>query len=330
MEKFLKRAACTFLAFSFALSVSAAAAGEELVPMGDVVGISVASRGAVVAGFEENGNSPAEKAGVEAGDIVVAIGGKEVTSAKEAAKALESMADKSVTVAVLRNGERKDVTLTAGDGGEGRGLLGVWLRDTLSGIGTVTYYDPESGEYGALGHPVSEKDSDGVLPVREGVILSARVTDSIAGSRGQPGKLNGEIDFLSPIGAVESNTPVGIYGTAAFDVSKRESVPVAPKSEIETGECCVLSGALGTVEEYSAEITRIYPEGVREMMIRITDPRLLDTTGGIVQGMSGSPIIQNGRLIGAVTHVLVSDPALGYAVSVERMLQESGEMMKAA
>ncbi len=330
MEKFLIRAAGAFLALSLTLGVSAAAAGEELVPMGDVVGISVASRGAVVSGFEESGDSPAEKAGIITGDVIIAIGGREVASAKEAAEALESMAGKSMNVTVLRHGEKKDVTLTAGDAGEGRGLLGVWLRDTLSGIGTVTYYDPESGEFGALGHPVSDLDSDGVLPVREGVILSATVTDSVAGSRGQPGQLKGDIDFLAPLGKVETNTPVGIYGTAAFDVSKRESVPVAARSEIKTGECSVLSGALGTVEEYSAEITRIYPEGVREMMIKITDPRLLETTGGIVQGMSGSPIIQNGRLIGAVTHVLVSDPAMGYAVSLEKMLSESGEMMNAA
>ena len=301
-------------------------------PMGDVVGISIAARGAIVTELASDGGKacPAKDAGILPGDVIVKIAGESVASCADAGKALSGHAGEEISVTVLRGGVQKQLFAVPADDGNGRAVLGVMLRDTMSGIGTVTYYDPETGAFGALGHPVSDADTGTALPLRRGIVTDAEVTGIIAGKCGEPGQLCGEIDLGGQKGKIEKNTDVGIYGTASFDVSGRGKIPIAAKSEITTGEVTILSAALGDVEEYSAEITRIYSGGEREMMIKITDERLLEAAGGIVQGMSGSPIIQNGRLIGAVTHVLVNDPARGYAVSAERMLAEGAFAERAA
>ena len=322
MEKFLKRAACSILSLSLFLGISAAASGEELVPMGDVVGISVASRGAVVAGFEDGGGSPAETAGITKGDVIIAIGNREIKSAKEAAEALESKAGQNIAVTVLRGGEEKRVTLTAGDAGEGKGLLGVWLRDTLTGIGTVTYYDPETGQFGALGHGINDADSGKLLPFDGGTITGASVVDVVKGAPGAPGELCGQPDREQVLGELEKNTGCGIFGKAGFE-DAGEPVPVASPQEVRLGPASILSTVGGDgVKEYSVEISRIYrqPDEHRFLMLTVTDPALLAQTGGIVQGMSGSPILQDGKLIGAVTHVLLSDATRGYGIGIREML----------
>jgi len=328
MENFFKRAVSAALLVS-AVGGTALAAADELVPMGDVVGISLAMQGAVVVEVRGDG-SPAETAGIQPGDVIVGVGAAEIGSAAEAAEALRDLGGEATTVTVLRGKGKRQLAVVPGTDEEGRGTLGVYLRDTLSGIGTVTYYDPESGAFGALGHPVSDADTGVAAPLRDGVLTKATVTGITASAAGEPGQLLGEIDFTEPTGVITGNTPVGIYGTATLDTEGREALPVAEKSEIETGPAVILSDALGDMEEYTAEITRLYAGGEREMMIRITDQRLLDAAGGIVQGMSGSPIVQNGKLVGAVTHVLVREPSRGYGVSLERMLQESETLPNAA
>ena len=206
--------------------------------------------------------------------------------------------------------------------------LGVIVRDGMAGIGTLTYVDPETGSYGALGHGVCDSDTGVLLPLGEGTLLHSLVGAVQRGQSGRPGALQGEFPAGSAVGTVDENTESGIFGTVtdASVYQPLDAVPVADAADIHTGAAEILSNVEGdTVQSYSVEVIKVYPADDaygRSMMLRVTDPDLLDKTGGIVQGMSGSPVLQDGKLIGAVTHVLVDDPTCGYAISIERMLEE--------
>ncbi len=329
MRKIFKSAVCSIIAAVLISGAGAlAAAPETLIPMGDVTGISIASRGAVVISVEqietENGAiSPAGEAGIMPGDVIIRINSKSIESTSDLKAATAGLGGETVAVLVERGGEKMQFNVKAHTAGDGTGELGVWLRDTMAGMGTITFYDPESGVFGALGHPVSDVDTGIILPLREGTIMHACVNGVVSGQNGTPGRLCGELDFSRPTGVVTDNTNVGIYGTSSvLNYNGRKALQVASESEIKLGTAAILSGALGAIDEYSVEITRVYSGGgSRDMMVKITDKRLLDATGGIVQGMSGSPLIQNGKIIGAVTHVLISDPTRGYGVSIEDMLK---------
>lgn len=303
---------------------------RELVPVGEAVGITVKTRGVVVAELSElkteNGKlSPARDAGILPGDLITAVAGREITNAQELLAALEGMAGKPVTVDLVRNGAAMQLTVTPCEDG-GRSFMGFWVRDGLSGIGTVTWYDPETKTFGALGHPISDGESGTILPVGEGRILPAQVTGVTKGKAGAPGKLGGSFETEKTVGDIRKNCPVGIYGQVSGEFAEAygcgKAVPVAEEREIRVGKATILSDAGGEVREYDVEITRLYRDSGdgRSMMLKVTDEELLALTGGIVQGMSGSPILQNGCLVGAVTHVLINDPTKGYGVSAEDML----------
>ncbi len=331
MGKLVKSAVSAVMAaVLFSGAEALAVAPESLIPMGDVAGISIASRGAVVVSLEqietENGLiSPAGDAGIKPGDVIIKINSQNVESAIELKTATAELGGEMIAILVERGGEELQFALKAETAEDGTGELGVWLRDTLTGMGTITFYDPGSGVFGALGHPVSDIDTGIVLPLRKGIIMNACVTGVVSGQNGAPGRLCGELDFTHDTGIVTENTDVGIYGISSkLNYDGRRALQVAGGSEIRLGTAVIMSGALGKVEEYSVEITRVYSGGgSRDMMIKITDERLLNATGGIVQGMSGSPVIQNGKIIGAVTHVLISDPTRGYGVSIEDMLEKA-------
>ena len=186
----------------------------------------------------------------------------------------------------------------------------------------MTYYHPDSGDFAALGHGVSSK-SGNLLQVFSGSIFDARVRQIKKGETGHPGQLIGEVTNPDPIGQIRKNTAQGIFGTLETQKTASAALPVADRSEIHTGKATIRSTLETGVQEYSVEILKIYPNApqrTRNMLIKVTDPALLETTGGIVQGMSGSPIIQDGKLVGAVTHVLVNDPTTGYGIFIENML----------
>ncbi len=327
-----RRALCAALSAiilaSPSLSPRAAAArpARELVPMGDTVGITLKLNGALVIAlnsFESGDGSicPAAEAGIAPGDIITMIEGKNVDDASDIRSALDS-ADGSVAVEFEHLGEKRRATVEpfVNDGAR---CIGVLLRDSLTGMGTVTFYDPESESYAALGHAVSDIDTGVAVPIRDGSIMPAEVTGVLRGASGAPGQIKGDMDFSHRLGTVLKNTEYGISGIIGDEsfTAGREALPAARDGEIETGGAEILSSVSGAVERYGIEISRVYSGGGgKYMMVRVTDERLLELTGGIVQGMSGSPIIQNGRLVGAVTHVLVNDPTRGYAISVERML----------
>ncbi len=321
----MKKLAGLFVAAALAAALPLGALAQGLVPVGRAVGIEAATDGLLVASLskvETPGGeaSPAADAGVLPGDVIKRVGGEDVSGIEEFARALSGLDGGETTLTLERDGKTIELDITPALDGEGSPRLGLWLRGSVSGIGTVTYYDPETGEYGALGHSINDADTGAMLPIGEGVICPAEVTDVERGERGKAGALHGSYDALSGVGTVERNTPHGVFGEA--EGFEGEELPVALPEEIEPGPAEILANVSGSeVRKYSVEVERADTGGER-LLVTVTDPELLEATGGIVQGMSGSPIIQNGKIIGAVTHVLVSDPAKGYGVTIESMLEE--------
>ena len=302
---------------SFLLSTGVQAT-EMLVPVGRVVGIAIENDTVTIAAFEEG--SPAKAAGLKSGDRLITIDDRAIASAADVKAALDRSGG-SVRITVSRGQEIKSFRVEPQATSQGP-KLGIYLRQGVTGIGTVTYYDPDTGMFGALGHGVNT--SGGVLlEMRSGRIWPARVASVRKGKPGEPGQLMGSVTTREICGSLRRNTPQGIFGESENPWTG-EALPVAEPDQVKTGHATILSTVMGdTPREYSVEILKVYPtsrENGRNMLIRITDPVLLETTGGIVQGMSGSPIIQDGKLVGAVTHVLVNDPTRGYGIFIENML----------
>ena len=301
-------------------AVSFCTNGKELTPVGQIVGLELRDGSVVVSSFDEELGSGCRDAGVQIGDEICKIDDIEIQSSADVRKAL-SRSDGEVRLTLSRNGEIHELQLQPKISKDGP-KLGVYLRQGVTGIGTVTWYDAETGSFGTLGHGVN--DSKGkLLKMKEGNAYDARVLAVRKGKSGEPGQLMGAVERLEPIGELKKNTPQGVFGNST-EGWKGEGYPIAEFSQIRTGEATILSTVSGVeTREYSVEILKIYPKSRqtgRNMLIRVTDPELLEATGGIVQGMSGSPIIQDGKLVGAVTHVLVNDPTTGYGIFIENML----------
>ena len=289
---------------------------KTLIPGGQVVGMQLMDDTVSVAAIDEELGAAAKAAGLQAGDRIVSIDGKAVSSPEDIRQSL-SKSDGSVTLQILRNGKEKRISFCPAATENGP-RLGVYLKEGTTGIGTITYYDPEKQSFGALGHGVNES-SGNLLKLRTGSIYEASVLSVRKGIRGTPGQLMGAITCPEALGDLSKNTVQGVFG--------KTTIPTAeplPLGQATTGEATIRSTVSGSgIQEYSVEILKIYPHADasgRNLLIRVTDPQLLETTGGIVQGMSGSPIIQNGKLVGAVTHVLVNDPTTGYGIFIENML----------
>ncbi len=310
----------------------AAAMPETLVPVGSAVGIRLEADGLLVVGFDEEGTSPARADGLRKGDIIETVDGQPAESSQTLQAQVAASGGAPLDVTVERDGETRHLTLhPARTAGTYR--LGVSVRDSMAGIGTVTYYNPADGSYGALGHGVNDLETLRLLPLEDGEILPASVVEVRRGQRGAPGLLKGAFNTSETLGTVEANTTHGIFGTSRTALGCGAAVPVADRGQVHTGTASILSNVRNTdVESYTVEILRLYPTedaSGRNLLLKITDERLLQATGGIVQGMSGSPILQDGKLIGAVTHVLVNDPTCGYGIFIDNML-ETGEAAPAA
>lgn len=301
-----------------ALTVQAAALPRALIPGGGTVGVKLYTQGLMVTGFDED--SPAQQAGLRKGDVILRVDGAQVRSTDSLRQAMYGGA---VVLTVLRDGREATFRVMPTKTKEGF-RLGAYIRDSLAGIGTVTYYDPDTGAFGALGHGVGDQDTGALLPIEAGVVVRSTVTGVEKGKAGTPGELKGKFDVETILGNVTDNTEHGIFGTLTTPVPGKP-LPLAKASEIKPGPAEILSNVHGReVQAYSVKILKIYPaakETGRNLLLEITDQRLLDATGGIVQGMSGSPLIQNGKLIGAVTHVLVNEPRKGYGIFIENMLE---------
>ena len=300
----------------------------EVIVCGMPFGVKMFSEGALVVGFssiEQNGSmvSPAKAAGLRLGDRVICIG-ETTTENNDAVKdALEAAAG-PVEVIYIRDGEQRQTTLTPlWDAASGQWRAGMWVRDSSAGVGTLTFADPERGVFAGLGHPISDSDTGASIALRSGEIVPCEITGCSKGTAGSPGELKGRFLSAHAIGSIRINGENGVYGTTRTRFSGR-SMSVAFAQEVMTGEAEIWTTVEGeTPRSYRVTIEKINDADLRRnMVIRVTDKELLAATGGIVQGMSGSPIVQNGRLVGAVTHVLVNDPTRGYGIFAQTMLRQ--------
>ena len=300
----------------------------EVIVCGMPFGVKMFSEGALVVGFssiEQNGTmvSPAKAAGLRLGDRVICIG-ETTTENNDAVKdALEAAAG-PVEVVYIRDGEQRQTTLTPlWDAASGQWRAGMWVRDSSAGVGTLTFADPERGVFAGLGHPISDSDTGASIALRSGEIVPCEITGCSKGTAGSPGELKGRFLSAHAIGSIRINGENGVYGTTRTRFSGRP-MPVAFAQEVMTGEAEIWTTVAGeTPRSYRVTIEKINDADLRRnMVIRVTDKELLAATGGIVQGMSGSPVVQNGRLVGAVTHVLVNDPTRGYGIFAQTMLRQ--------
>ena len=292
-----------------------AAAAETLIPGGQLVGLELRDGSVTVAGFEQSQAEKLQKAGLAVGDRILQVNGKKVSDVLDIRNAIA--AGKGLKLVIQRGDKTHTLALTpTGD------RLGVYLRRGITGVGTVSWYDPDTGKFGTLGHGVNDCNGN-LIPMTAGNAYGAQILSVKKGSAGEPGQLMGGIASREPFGVLTANTARGVFGTTQIPIPG-EALPVASPEEIHTGKATIRSTVdENGVQEYSVEILKIYPKSRtngRNLLIKVTDPALLETTGGIVQGMSGSPIIQDGKLVGAVTHVLVNDPTTGYGIFIENML----------
>ena len=311
--------------------VCAAETPEMLVPVGHTVGLKLFSDGVMVVGLSEvetcsGSMTPGADCGLRIGDVIEEANGTEVESSEQFAALLQCGG--IVELEVSRGGREISMAARPALGADGVYRLGAWIRDSMAGIGTVTFYDPCTGAFGALGHGVSDHDTGLLVPLHRGAVMDATVKTVKKGCAGEPGELKGNFDLTRDMGEVYANTETGVFGVIepCDFLAGQPAIPVAKWSEVREGAAVIRSNVSGdAVEEYSIEITKILSEsGTQNMLVQVTDQRLIEQTGGIVQGMSGSPIVQNGKLVGAVTHVLVNDPTRGYGIFIENMLDAAG------
>lgn len=266
---------------------------------------------------------------VKSGDVIRSVNGEAVSTKEELMEAVSASEGRQMVLEVRRGEETIEVAVTPEMAADGKNKLGIWVRDDIAGIGTMTFVTAD-GDYGALGHGVSDVDTGELIQIDTGDIYETKITGISKGKRGEPGEVTGLIQFRQSayLGSVGENSGIGIFGKLEQipeALEGVEEIPVGYKQEIETGRAQIICSVAGERTSYDIEIETIdyHPKEENKCIrYRVVDERLLEETGGIVQGMSGSPIIQNGRLIGAVTHVFVDDPTRGYGIFAERMLEE--------
>jgi len=310
----------------------------NLIPGGMPFGVKFFTDGVVVVGLsdietEKGAINPAKNAGIKTSDIITAINGVSVNSVEETAKIIEASKGEILILTVSRDGKNIEIKLKpAYSVSESKYKSGIWLRDSTAGIGTVTFINPANCAFGGLGHGICDVDTGNLMPLKKGTIVNAAIDSAVKGKPDLPGELKGK--FKENTGTLLANTQNGIFGIYNIMPVSPETatpLPIGLRSDIKEDKATIYS----TVDdkgprEFDIEIIKIYKNSndSKNFLVKITDPSLLEITGGIVQGMSGSPIIQNGKLVGAVTHVLVSDPTKGYGIFIENMFASMPELLK--
>ena len=298
-------------------------AADLLIPVGQVIGLELYNDTVTVVAFDDT-LCVARDSGLQIGDEICQIDRCMIKTAEDVRHALTE-SDGSVDITVIRSGKERTIHLEPTITSEGP-KMGVYLRQGITGIGTVTWYDPDTGAFATLGHAVNDGKGK-LLKMSKGNAYPAAIVSVQKGKSGTPGQLKGALNTNVLLGKLTGNTAQGVFGEAP-DAWHGEAIPVAGSKEVRTGDAVIRSTVSdGAPRDYSVEIVKIYPQSRsdgRNMLIHVTDPDLIAATGGIVQGMSGSPIIQDGKLGGAVTHVLVNDPTMGYGIFIENMLQAAG------
>ena len=305
---------------------------KELIPVGHTVGVKLFADGVMVVDFsrEAEGKTPAEESGLQIGDVITACNDVKITSTEQFQELLQNSKGTDVKLSVEHDGEERMLTATAEKESDGVYRLGAWIRDSMAGIGTVTFYEPKSGVFGALGHGISDVDTAELMPLEKGFVMASTVKAVQKGTAGTPGELRGRFDLNEDSGVLQANTEQGVFGrmqNIGCIGTLGQAIPIAAPEEVKAGKATILANCTGDeVCEYEVEIEKVFSpdDNERSLLLHVTDKRLLSQTGGIVQGMSGSPIIQNGKFVGAVTHVLVNDPSRGYGIFVNHMLRAAG------
>ena len=310
----------------------------KVIPGGDSIGVQLESHGVMVIGFHEikEGEkrfSPAKKAGLEIGDRIVQINQKKINSLDDVVDVLEETTSESVTVHIERGNKQKEIEVSIHKGKDGN-IIGAYIRQSASGVGTLTFYEPKTGKFGALGHVIADPDTKDPIEISEGKIMRSTVNDIEKGINGTPGEKRATIiPEKETLGKVTKNSPFGVFGV--LDEEKlqqnkitKKALPIAFADEVKKGPAQLWTVVEGEkIEAFDIEIVQTVPQmerATKGMVIEVTDEKLIEKTGGIIQGMSGSPIIQDGKLVGAVTHVFVNEAKTGYASHIEWMLEEAG------
>ena len=309
-----------------------------LIPGGQAIGVALQTSGVLVVGTSDLSGgqepNPARQAGIKPGDLIHTVNGLEIESASHLALLVNENGATPLQIGVERQDQRLHFEVQpAVDRLDGNYRLGVWVRDSTAGVGTLSFYDPKDGSFGALGHAITDVDTGMALTVSEGQILQAQVVDVLRGERGTPGELKGS--FLKEkivLGSISKNNVYGIYGSMGKPIQPSlypQGLPVGARTMVHPGKASILSTVEGgEAHEYEIEIVRCTPQSKaaqKGIVIKVTDPQLLSKTGGIVQGMSGSPILQDGCIVGVVTHVYVNDPTHGYGMYIDWMLEQTDE-----
>lgn len=320
--------AAILLSTAAAVSAPVSSADEYVIPSGKCVGVKMYTDGLIVVGTtsitDSSGKSvaPSEECGISKGDIIKQINGEDAVSNEMFSESIAS-ADGPVTLTIERDGQEQNLNITPVYTDSGL-KLGLWLRDSTAGLGTMTY--TTGTEFAALGHAICDVDTGCIMPIEHGIIQNCTITSISKGRSGEPGAVTGDIDG-SELGKITKNTEHGIFGELSPEQAKKgqgDPVRVASSSEVRTGAASILADVDGNgVKEYSINIKRVTPPSGsgKDLVIEVTDETLIEKTGGIVQGMSGAPILQNGMFVGAVTHVFVNDPLSGYGILAENMLE---------
>ena len=303
----------------------------KVIPLGNVIGLKIYSDGVLVIGMTEiEGEKPYAASDIKEGDLIISVDNIQVTTTQDLIKCVNNSNGNTIEIKYIRDGQEHTTTIEPIKTSNNEYKIGLWVRDGAVGIGTATYYDPSTGKIATLGHGIVDIDTDSLITVDSGTITKARISKIIKGEEGFPGEIKGSLIESEVIGNININTKFGIYGnifsTTTLELENTGEMEVALIEEIKKGSAkVVLALEDGERKEYDIEIKKIYrnnTEDNKSMLIEITDEELIEKTGGIVQGMSGAPIIQNGKFVGAITHVLVNNPKQGYALFGETMIKQ--------
>ncbi len=306
-----------------------------VIPLGTAIGMKLYTKGVLVVGMtqidsDENGKTkPYENSGIEQGDTILEVNNKEIENTDDLIQEIENSNGNPITIKYQKDSQTLETSITPVKS-QNEYKIGLWVRDATAGVGTLTFYEPSTNTFMALGHGISDIDTEEIVEISNGELITANIISIVKGQKGTPGEIRGSIESGYTIGSIYKNTNFGVYGTVTnkvnLPINSGDALEVATRDEIKEGKAeiiCQLDNS-GT-KKYEIEIEKIYTannEDNKSMFIKITDEELLEKTGGIIQGMSGAPIIQNGKFIGAITNVLVSDPTRGYAVFADMMIKQ--------
>ncbi len=306
-----------------------------VVPIGSAIGMKLYTDGVLVVGMSEiEGKKPYENTGIKEGDRIIQINQNTIDTTEDLMQEVNQSNGNSISIKYIRNEKTITTSITPIKNADNQYKLGLWVRDAAAGVGTLTFYEPSSNMFATLGHGILDIDTSQLIKIENGELVTTNILSITKGQRGSPGEIKGTVESGYTIGEISKNTEFGVFGSlnkpSYLNISTEKQMEVCLREEIKTGRAqiiCELEN--GKRKYYDIEIQKIFlqnNEDNKSMLIKVTDEELLQKTGGIIQGMSGAPIIQNGKFVGAITHVLVNDPTMGYGVFADIMLKQMKEV----